>query len=101
MENTAQMAKACPAESPAKPARRRRHRSTRPQLLTRAQLDGRTNIMERAASIMEGLGDLSVGVHFVFTSFSTACLSERPRRANAVINACCLKQAGRRMRSEF
>lgn len=39
--DTVQLIAACPPESPAK--RRRSHKATRPQLLTRAQLDGRTN----------------------------------------------------------
>jgi hypothetical protein len=34
---------ACLSETPAKPTRRRSKRATRPQLLSRKQLDGRTN----------------------------------------------------------
>ena len=40
-----------PPNSPKKKARRKPHRSTRPQLLTRDQLDGRTN----AAKVFDGL----------------------------------------------
>jgi len=43
METTAELAPPCVAGSPAKPARRRPHRVVQPQLLTREQLDGRTN----------------------------------------------------------
>jgi hypothetical protein len=43
LENTARLPAACPSGTPAKPTRRRSKRATRPQLLTRDQLDGRTN----------------------------------------------------------
>lgn len=41
-ENEMELAVNRPAESPAKGAPRRRHRASKPQLLTRSQLDGRT-----------------------------------------------------------
>jgi hypothetical protein len=42
-QNTAEAAPPRPAGGPVKQARRRPHRIARPQLLTRAELDGRTN----------------------------------------------------------
>jgi hypothetical protein len=49
--NSAELPMACPPEASAKPARRRSKRATRPQLLTRAELDGRTNAAKRARAI--------------------------------------------------
>jgi hypothetical protein len=49
--NTPELPKACPSETSAKPTRRRSKKATRPQLLTRAQLDGRTNSAKRARAI--------------------------------------------------
>jgi hypothetical protein len=43
LENAARLPTACPSGTPTKPTRRRSKRATRPQLLSRAQLDGRTN----------------------------------------------------------
>jgi hypothetical protein len=43
LENTTRLPTACLSETPAKPTRRRSKRATRPQLLSRKQLDGRTN----------------------------------------------------------
>jgi hypothetical protein len=43
MANTQQLPSDRQPESRAKPVRRRSHKATRPQLLTRDQLDGRTN----------------------------------------------------------
>jgi len=42
-QNTTRLPAACPSGTPAKPTRRRSKRATRPQLLSRATLDGRTN----------------------------------------------------------
>jgi hypothetical protein len=42
-QNTAELPTVCLPEAASKPARRRSKRATRPQLLTRDQLDGRTN----------------------------------------------------------
>jgi hypothetical protein len=43
VKNISVPAPACPADGPVPPRRRPPHRRTRPQLLTRAELDGRTN----------------------------------------------------------
>jgi len=53
----AKLALNSPPNRPQKPARRKRHRATRPQLLTRDQLDGRTNaakVFDRLVVDIEG-----------------------------------------------
>src|SRR5262245_50071878 len=51
--NTPSMPTACPPKSPAKAPSRRQHRATRPRLLTRVELDGRTS----AAKVFDRLVD--------------------------------------------
>ena len=54
--NTPSLPPGKPPESPRKAPRRRRHRATRPRLLTREQLDGRTSaakVFDRTVSAIE------------------------------------------------
>ena len=54
--NTPSLPTACPPESPGKAPSRRRHRASRPQLLTRDQLDGRTSaakVFDRLVAAIE------------------------------------------------
>ena len=54
--NAPSLPTACPPESPGKAPSRRRHRASRPQLLTRDQLDGRTSaakVFDRLVTAIE------------------------------------------------
>jgi hypothetical protein len=71
-----------PRTSPEKPARRKPHRATRPQLLTRDQLDGRTNaakVFDRLVVDIEGdLGgrdQLSTIERALVEAFAGACVT--------------------------
>jgi|SRR2546430_1497537 hypothetical protein len=71
-----------PRTSPEKPARRRPHRAARPQLLTRDQLDGRTNaakVFDRLVVDIEadlgGADQLSTIERALVEGFAGACVT--------------------------
>ena len=71
-----------PRTSPEKPARRKPHRATRPQLLTRDQLDGRTNaakVFDRLVVDIEadlgGREQLSTIERALVEAFAGACVT--------------------------
>ncbi len=71
-----------PPDGPLKTARRRPHRPTRPQLLTRLQLDGRTNaakLMDRLVADIEndlgGADQLSTIERALVEGFAGACVT--------------------------
>jgi hypothetical protein len=71
-----------PRTSPEKPARRKPHRATRPQLLTRDRLDGRTNaakVFDRLVVDIEadlgGRDQLSTIERALVEAFAGACVT--------------------------
>jgi hypothetical protein len=71
-----------PRPSPEKPARRKPHRATRPQLLTRDRLDGRTNaakVFDRLVVDIEadlvGRDQLSTIERALVEAFAGACVT--------------------------
>lgn len=73
MEVAAELPTACSPGTPAKPTRRRSKRATRPQLLTRAQLDGRTNAAKEFDRLVSAI-EADMGGHDQLSTIEVALI---------------------------